>query len=204
MDFKTLEKAIEQLEPYSNVPALYSGNTRLVNQDLQFIKNETSNPETTLGSAIVKNYATGCTVVFNRKLMTELKRYRPREIPFHDWWANLVCLSLGGVSIYDTTPHMSYRQHGNNVVGVQKVAFNKRFINKIKGRNSYHKDFADELLKLFSCDMSCINEKSMQALNYYHNCNTLVGKIELLTSSYFKKNYFRNKFQFGFKLLMFE
>ena len=29
----------------------------------------------------------------------------------------MVALSNGGISIYDSEPHMSYRQHGNNVVG---------------------------------------------------------------------------------------
>ena len=62
-------------------PVIYSGNTRLVDENLSFIRNETLRPVTTLGSAIVKNYATGCTVVLNSELMKYLKVYTPKNAP---------------------------------------------------------------------------------------------------------------------------
>lgn len=139
-DNDKLKIAISKLEKY-DYPAIYSGNTRLVDCNLNLIKNESLKPVTTFGSAIVKNYVTGCTAVFNRELMIHLKEFTPQYAPFHDWWANLVCLAIGGVSIYDEEPHMSYRQHGNNVVGG-----NDTFIRKWKSRfykfinTRYHRD----------------------------------------------------------------
>lgn len=128
-DKNKLEIAVNKLKKYESIPAIYSGNTRLVDSELNYIKSEQLSPKCTLGSAIVKNYATGCTIVFNKILMNSLKSYRPIKIPFHDWWANLVCLSIGGVSIYDFEPHMSYRQHGNNV-----VSGNENFLKKWRSR----------------------------------------------------------------------
>ena len=71
-DENKLKVAISKLENY-DCPAIYSGNTRLVDKDLNEIKCETLSPITTLGAAIVKNYATGCTIVFNKELMVHLK-----------------------------------------------------------------------------------------------------------------------------------
>lgn len=150
-----VEVAIETIQQYSDKPALYSGNTRLVDQELNFIKNETLNPETSLGSAIVKNYATGCTIVFNRKLMLEINQHRPEGIPFHDWWLNLVCLSVGGVSIYDTNPHMSYRQHGNNVVSGNDNAIKKWKARFKRYRTPYHRNImAKQILDFYGNKVS--------------------------------------------------
>lgn len=143
-DTDKIEIAVKVLEEYSDKPAIYSGNARLVDGDLNFIKNEDLNPMTTLGSAIIKNYATGCTVVFNKSLMKELKKYRPVNVPFHDWWVNLVCLAVGGVSIYDIEPHMSYRQHGNNAVSGNDSAWKKWSSRLKKLSKPYYRDHMSE------------------------------------------------------------
>ena len=100
-----------------SIPAVYSSSTRLVDANLKPMKKSITNVRTDIGSAIIKNYATGCTIIFNYELMCLLKKYIPKQVPYHDWWVNLVAISVGGISIFDTTPHISYRQHGNNVVG---------------------------------------------------------------------------------------
>ena len=81
-DSDKLISAISKIECYDNIPAIYSSNTKLVDSNLNFIKKEDKNPVTTLGSAIIKNYATGCTVVFNKKLMDLLKKSSDAEIHF--------------------------------------------------------------------------------------------------------------------------
>jgi len=117
--------AINRLHPYVDIPAIYSSNTRLVDKDLQFVRNEIDKAKTNLGSALVKNYVTGCTCVFNYQLFKQLRFKRPNNILYHDWWANVVALSLGGVSVYDYTPHISYRQHDSNVVGADNSVLMK-------------------------------------------------------------------------------
>lgn len=161
-DADKLSIAIDRLKNCS-CPAIYSGNTRLVDGELKFIKNETLKPVTTLGSAIVKNYVTGCTTVFNAELMKYLKRYSPWYAPFHDWWANLVCLAVGGVSIYDYEPHMSYRQHGNNVVSGNDSAW-KKWTSRLKKFNRpYCRDLmAKEILTVYSDSISMDRKKPLE------------------------------------------
>ena len=36
----------------------------------------------------------------------------------HDTWILKVCLAIGGTVIVDPKPHISYRQHGGNAVGL--------------------------------------------------------------------------------------
>ena len=202
-----LVTAIEMLENNQNA-LLYSSNQKIVDSNNLYRQDRYSFiPPLDVFNIIDKNYLSGCTMVLKKKLLLKIRENRPSDdiitSRMHDTWIAAVAACFGEI-IYDDKAFIRYRQHDNNVVGIRKVALNKRFIVKIKGRNSYHKDFADELIKLFRYDTSYINEKSMMALNYYHNCNTLVGKIQLLTSSYFRTIYFRNKAQFAFKLLMFE
>lgn len=175
-DDNKLSIAVEKLERY-NCPAIYSGNTRLVDKDLHEIKCETLVPITTLGSAIVKNYVTGCTTVFNHELMLRLKEHNPQYAPFHDWWANLVCLSIGGVSLYDAEAHMKYRQHGNNV-----VSGNDSFVKKWKSRfhkfmnGQYRRDkMSAEIVENYMAYISQENKKTLVAMvnkKYVKDMNT--------------------------------
>lgn len=70
------------------------------------------------GNAIVKNVATGAVSVFNRPLWQLLRRpdLDMKQIFMHDWWAYLLAAAFGRV-LYDATPMVQYRQHGNNVLG---------------------------------------------------------------------------------------
>ncbi len=128
-DRDKLLRAVMKLEKFSEIPALYCSNTRIVNSNGEYIGKENKKPKTSLGSALIKNYATGCTVVFNQKLMNMLRHRTPKNVTCHDWWINLVCLAIGGISIFDSGNHIAYRQHGNNVEGA-----NADMITKMKRR----------------------------------------------------------------------
>lgn len=202
-----LISAIEMLEKNQDA-LLYSSNQKIVDSRNQYKQDRYSFiPPLDVFNIIDKNYLSGCTMVLKRNLLLKIKARRPSDViianRMHDTWIAAVAACFGEI-VYDKNAFIRYRQHDNNVVGVQRIALKKRVFIKIKRRNSYHKDFADELLKLFGCDISYMNQKSRIALYYYHNSNTLVGKIQLLSSSYFKNNYFRSKLQFGIKLLIFE
>ena len=164
-DQDKLECAINMLDKYNSIPAIYSSNTRFVDKELVFIKNEEKKPRIDLGSAIVKNYATGCTVVFNGLLMNELKKKHPDSISYHDWWANLVCLSVGGVSLFDMTPHISYRQHGDNSVGGNESLL-KKWNHRLKRfKSPYHRDnMAKQLLDIYSNKISDENKELLRSL----------------------------------------
>lgn len=166
-----------------NGPAVYSSNTRLVDKNLKLIKEEAKHPNTTLASALMKDYATGCTIVFNSALMDILKSAIPKYAANHDWWVNLVVLSIGGVSIFDKEPHMSYRQHGNNVVGAP-VSFLGKWKSRLYKFNNqlYRRDaMANELLELLDGKITADNRKVLNTFSNYKK-----NKLKILFNSNFK------------------
>lgn len=165
-DKDKLRIAIESLEKFKDRPAIYSSNTRLVDSNLNLIRKEDKKPLISLGSAITKNYVTGCTVVFNNNVMNYLKKYNTQDIPFHDWWVNLVCLSVGGISVFDSDCHMCYRQHDNNVVG-GNVFFAKKWQTRLKKFfKPYHREIiATQLLEAYSDEMPEENRKLLKHIS---------------------------------------
>lgn len=174
-DIDKLEIAVNSLKN-KDIPAVYSSNTRLVDAELNIIKNENDNPKCTLGSAMIKNYCTGCTMVFNNHLMSNLKNKTPNYAPMHDWWINLVCLAIGGISIYDIKPHINYRQHGNNVLGAESNVLKKakkrfyKFINK-----PYHRDIMSK--ELYNMYVDDLNNQSKEILNTIKTKKNRIFKI---------------------------
>ena len=127
--------AISKLETMDkNKPAMYYCGQRLVDSNLKFISNhyidDTRNDYTNF---LISNVA-GCTAVFNKKLRDEVNFADPNFILMHDSWIFKICLALGGSYYADREPHISYRQHGNNTVGLNKglkskIHQMKRYIN---------------------------------------------------------------------------
>lgn len=66
--------------------------------------------------ALIENIVTGCTAVFNRTLRQMAIKELPEYTFMHDWWLYLIATCYGSV-VYDETPHIKYRQHGDNAVG---------------------------------------------------------------------------------------
>lgn len=59
----------------------------------------------------------GCTCVFNRAMRDYVvERPLPQKLIMHDLWIALIASSIGNL-YYDKTPHIKYRQHGNNHTG---------------------------------------------------------------------------------------
>ncbi len=70
-----------------------------------------------LNRLVVQNYATGCTLMFNRAAR-DVALPLPLEAQMHDWWLALVAAAFGRVG-YLAEPLVLYRQHGLNDVGAQ-------------------------------------------------------------------------------------
>jgi glycosyltransferase involved in cell wall biosynthesis len=109
--------ALEGLEE-PGLPALYCSAVTLVREDLTKVKVHrrcTRGPS--FENALVENIATGCTIVLNRAAIDLLSRHRPKHLVMHDAWCYLVVAGCGEV-IYDRVPHVLYRLHSANTVGV--------------------------------------------------------------------------------------
>lgn len=99
-------------------PALYYCGQRLVDSNLNFISDHILSKTRTLQTRFILSDFAGCTGVFNRKLLNEVLLYKPKYMLMHDTWILKVCLCVGGTVIVDPNPHMCYRQHGGNSVGL--------------------------------------------------------------------------------------
>lgn len=116
---KKLQKAVEQLDIESkDIPVAYCSNTQLVDQKLQFIRMCWKRNEVHLSKerALIQNFATGCTMVFNRKAAEIYVSHQPEVIKVHDFLMYQLCMFLGKI-IYDENSYILYRQHGKNQIG---------------------------------------------------------------------------------------
>jgi glycosyltransferase involved in cell wall biosynthesis len=68
-------------------------------------------------AALTQNVATGCTLMLNRAALELVATSRAPSSTLHDWWCYLIVTAAGGSVLFDTTPVVLYRQHGDNLVG---------------------------------------------------------------------------------------
>jgi len=115
---KKLSSAIFILEQQDELPAMYCSRLNIVDENLNFLHMSKIPKNLNFQNAIINNIVTGCTIVLNKKARDLLISKLPEKALMHDWWIYLVISSHGKI-IYDETPHIDYRQHSNNVVGMQ-------------------------------------------------------------------------------------
>lgn len=145
-----IEKAVEVLQKKGRKPVLYCGRTKLVDADLKPLLNEIKRDiYPAFSNALVENIVTGCTTVLNRSMYDIIMKYLPEYCIMHDWWMYLVATCFGQV-FYDDIPYILYRQHGNNVMGIDssyKTEMKNR-AKKYKSRKSNICMQAAELVRL--------------------------------------------------------
>lgn len=118
-DSDKLESAVTFLEQGDkNMPALYFCQTQLVDEKLNLLPTCRIEPKCTFYESLIVHYATGCTFVFNRALLDLARQYKPEYISMHDLWLYHLCLTIGGNIYFDSVPHIKYRQHSSNVIGL--------------------------------------------------------------------------------------
>lgn len=114
-----LKSAIDYLERGDkNIPTLYFSQVQLVDEKLNPLPTTKISPLCTFYESLIAHYATGCTFVFNRALLELARQYKPEYVSMHDLWLYHVCLAVGGYIYFDPIPHIKYRQHRHNVIGL--------------------------------------------------------------------------------------
>lgn len=146
-DSKKIISAINMLKQKENQPSLYISALEVVDENLNTIGIKKVNGNFTFEGEMIKNFATGCTQVFNKKLCNIIKQYNPQYIIMHDSWITRVCYAIGGNVIIDDKTYIKYRQHQGNVVGYNDEGFKKlkkqfkiAFIDKISMRVNIAKE----------------------------------------------------------------
>ncbi len=109
--------AVSKLESYEGRPALYFCQTELVDKNLNRIGSVIIHPRLTFGESLVYQFVGGCTIVMNRALRNIINKYMPQYLSMHDVWIYDIAQAIGAHVVFDNTPHILYRQHGDNVTG---------------------------------------------------------------------------------------
>lgn len=122
---KKLISAINKLKEKEDKPSLYMSALEIVDENLNVIEIKKVKGNFTFEGEMIKNFATGCTQVFNKELRNIIKQYNPQYIIMHDSWITRVCYGVGGNVIIDDNTYIKYRQHSNNVIGYKDNALKK-------------------------------------------------------------------------------
>lgn len=197
-----LQRAIAILskKEYKNCPSVYCSNLQLVDENLKYINNEKKITTTTFPHSIVCSLCTGCTMVFNRKMLHILKDKTPETLFMHDDWIHKVCLAVGGKVFFDKNYRaVYYRQHGDNVEGGKHNIFQKLkiyFLRATREKNIMLNQYI-EIKELYSNLIPPENLKLLNQLINYKSMNTF-KKLKFI-----KRKCFRlkdNHYSYEFKL----
>lgn len=111
-----IAQAINGFDP--SHPSLYASAVELVDETLAPISTYVHPGDRSFVSTLVCNYITGCTCVFNRAFLNRMPfPDDPERVIMHDWWLASVA-AIDAFVRYDPTPHIGYRQHASNHVGI--------------------------------------------------------------------------------------
>ena len=119
-DDDKLISAVKMLEAEDNsIPLLYYSALKVVNKDLKL--KQVSHKGYSIGEhpfeeAFMLSFTYGCTTVINKVAREKFLKYDVNTLYSHDNNMNMICSALGK-TIFDSTPHINYRQHGNNCFG---------------------------------------------------------------------------------------
>lgn len=201
-----LSTAVYQIkqEEVANLAVMYSCPTRLVDKDLKPMKDNSHNKTYTdsFNKSLIASNATGCTIVFNKKLLELMKKYKGEHLRMHDDLAHKVCCATGGILVRDKEAHISYRQHENNVIGINysKVKKWKMRIDRIRNPKCERSKFLSEL---YDCYADYIKKEDRELLYKVANYKKILfGKIRVIFDSRLKGNYFRMTLNFKMAILL--
>lgn len=153
-DTKLLFAITELEEMPKDKPSMYYCGQRLVDENMNLLSiHKIASDRSAHTNFLISNVA-GCTAVFNQVLLDAINAAEPEFILMHDSWLFKVCVSLGGHYYADSTAHINYRQHGDNVVGLNggikgKIHQAKRYIEVFeiqKQCENLLKCYADEMI----------------------------------------------------------
>ncbi|MCM1139930.1 MAG: glycosyltransferase [Muribaculum sp.] len=185
----------------SDIPVAYCSATRNVDKDLNPLGRDTvlDPAKITKPRALVQNFATGCTMVFNRKAVEIYIANEPSEIIVHDFLMYQICVFLGKV-IYDTTPHILYRQHGSNQIG--RPGATQRMKRRLKG--NFNKHILENQNRNFYLAFShvlCDNDKKLftKFINYR---SSMISRLKLLFDTKISRLTLEQNFFYRLKVIL--
>lgn len=165
-----VERAVKMLDKEENNKALmYFSDYDFYDGDMNFTGHFTGNKKgPSFRNSLVDVISLGNCIVINDIVRQKMVLSGPEYVFAHDWWAYCIASGMGKV-IYDKTPTIKYRRHGNNTsnVGMSFISLQifriKKFIlgdyfkvikkQQLKYNKYFYNDLPEEnqkIMKLFT------------------------------------------------------
>lgn len=196
-----LISAIDALERNeSENGKLYISALNVVDENLNY-KFKTKLPSIiNLKNEMIKNYATGCTMVFDENLRKLICSEKYEYIAMHDSYVYRIAL-LNKAFIYnDNESHIKYRQHGSNVLGMTNNFFK---VWKTRWKHFIHSDcIASNTAKDLLKNKTNIDKNDYEYLNMLATYKKdFKNKIKLLHTKIFSNEEKMTNLLFKIKLI---
>lgn len=180
--------AVIKLNNTTNTPALYFCQTQLVDSNLKKIENVEIQPMLTFGESLVYHFIGGCTMVMNEELRYLVNTYLPPIISMHDIWIYKIALAVNSKIVFDSTPHILYRQHSTNTIGQKKssplIVWMNRLYRFMKVRDYTRSNDARELKNGYYGYMSDENRKILQ--KFLSGKSSLTKRLSIIYDNKYK------------------
>ena len=169
----------------------YSCSSRLVDEFLKPIGRTTANIQKYRfymeGNSKVLSFGSqGCSIVITRRLYDFIQSHELPDKYGHDTWIPIVSYYLFNC-IYDSNPHISYRQHNNSWTGNRENKV-KQFLTEskyyFKGLSRY-RPLAKDILKTFDNELKNSDKVILNAISGENR--TLVERVTALLKYRFGK-----------------
>lgn len=184
-----LQTAASALNKVKNHFKLYYCSPQLVDSHLNPIESAPLISKRTLEEAFILQPCIGCSMVFSKELLKEAAIIDPSKIDIHDAWTYKVALALGGDIIFDSTPHILYRQHSSNVIG-RSQGFRRKWERRLKNFFStyrFRSGQAQLILTTYAGKIPESKRKILSTIGNYHNSS--LQKLKIIFSGKYSSNY---------------
>ena len=200
-DNDKLSYGIQYLEKYQDKPAIYFSKARYIDSEDNLIyksllhsRGEDVAIRTNYWNEMILCGATGCTMILNKTIVDIFKMGSfPQKVLLHDSYMQSMCAALGGVILFDSQAHMSYRQHSNNVIGGKKGVFHGiklRLKSLFEKREVLRSDYAQQFLSFYSELIPQYNLSMVKTIAEYPN--SIKNRFKLAFSRKLQFNKFRD------------
>lgn len=200
---RKLLRAVEQINILRTDIRLYCSNLYYYKDNINhgLIKTEGYLP--TPENCLIRNFATGCTIIFNQELLdVVVMRLPQREIP-HDKWVYQVAVLLGSVYV-DKKAYIMYRQHMGNQIGCKrnrKEIWSQRLKTLRSTTNQHVRELeARELINCFSDMLPLHCLKAVHKVAYYRN--NLSSRLSLVFDRRYSTGLCSNDFWLRLRILV--
>lgn len=199
-----INAAVHELD--SELPSLWISNYHVVDEKLNVIVNGALKvPESNPLKILFYNNVPGCVMMFNLKLLNEIRELRIYDFRMHDILV-LDIAQITGRVVFEEKAYVLYRQHGNNVLGfgnkkIKPLEWCRNKVNYLHNKEDYHiRDYARVVAEKYGSNMPRDVKNELCFIADYRN--SIINRFRLLKKPYTKDGFNRTALSIRWKILL--